>query len=120
LSLDRLTDSERLLKRYRFEEMEVPLGMFVTDIGPEEVQQLSSLRVVLETEALRLVLARMTPAVLASLEKLIAQMDVWDGTLLEATGVTVRRLLVGYFIGIMIGLPLGLFTSAFKFVEDII
>jgi len=43
-----------------------------------------------------------------------------DGTLLEATGVTVRRLLVGYFIGIMIGLPLGLFTSAFKFVEDTI
>jgi NitT/TauT family transport system permease protein len=43
-----------------------------------------------------------------------------DGTLLQATGVTVRRLLVGYFIGIMIGLPLGLFTSASKFVEDTI
>jgi len=43
-----------------------------------------------------------------------------DGTLLQATGVTVRRLLVGYFIGIVIGLPLGLFTSAFKFVEDTI
>jgi NitT/TauT family transport system permease protein len=43
-----------------------------------------------------------------------------DGTLLQATGVTVRRLLVGYFIGILIGLPLGLFTSAFKFVEDTI
>src|SRR6266404_801925 len=43
-----------------------------------------------------------------------------DGTLLQATGVTVRRLLVGYFIGILIGLPLGLFTSASKFVEDTI
>jgi sulfonate transport system permease protein len=43
-----------------------------------------------------------------------------DGTLFQATGVTVRRLLVGYFIGIMIGLPLGLFTSAFKFIEDTI
>ena len=43
-----------------------------------------------------------------------------DGTLLQATGVTVRRLLVGYFIGILIGLPLGLFTSAFKFIEDTI
>jgi NitT/TauT family transport system permease protein len=43
-----------------------------------------------------------------------------DGTLLEATSVTVRRLLVGYFIGIMIGLPLGLFTSASKFMEDTI
>jgi NitT/TauT family transport system permease protein len=41
-----------------------------------------------------------------------------DGTLLEATSVTVRRLLVGYFIGIAIGLPLGLFTSASKFMED--
>ena len=43
-----------------------------------------------------------------------------DGTLVQATGVTVRRLLVGYFIGILIGLPLGLFTSAFKFIEDTI
>ena len=40
-----------------------------------------------------------------------------DGTLLQATGVTVRRLLVGYFIGILIGLPLGLFTSASKFMS---
>jgi NitT/TauT family transport system permease protein len=43
-----------------------------------------------------------------------------DGTLLQATGVTVRRLLVGYLIGIAIGLPLGLLTSASKFVEDTI
>src|SRR3982751_4621818 len=41
-----------------------------------------------------------------------------DGTLWQATGVTVRRLLVGYLIGIAIGLPLGLFTSASKFMED--
>src|SRR5450432_1331130 len=41
-----------------------------------------------------------------------------DGTLLQATTVTVRRLLIGYFIGIAIGLPLGLFTSAYKFMED--
>src|SRR6266850_7412924 len=41
-----------------------------------------------------------------------------DGTLLQATTVTVRRLLVGYVIGIAIGLPLGLFTSASKFMED--
>ena len=43
-----------------------------------------------------------------------------DGTLLQATMVTVRRLLVGYIIGIAIGLPLGLFTSATKFMEDTI
>jgi NitT/TauT family transport system permease protein len=43
-----------------------------------------------------------------------------DGTLLQATSVTVRRLLIGYLIGIAIGLPLGLLTSASKFVEDTI
>jgi DNA-binding GntR family transcriptional regulator len=62
-------------------------GMFVTNIGPEEVLQLSSLRTILETEALRLALARMTPEILAALEKLIAQMDAWNGTLLEAAGL---------------------------------
>src|SRR5436190_17839158 len=41
-----------------------------------------------------------------------------DGTLLQATVVTVRRLMVGYVIGIAIGLPLGLFTSASRFMED--
>jgi NitT/TauT family transport system permease protein len=43
-----------------------------------------------------------------------------DGTLFQAMSVTVRRLLFGYFIGILIGLPLGLFTSASKFMEDTI
>jgi DNA-binding GntR family transcriptional regulator len=62
-------------------------GMFVTNIGPEEVLQLCSLRIVLESEALRLAQARMTPEIVASLEKLIAQMDAWDGTLLEAAGL---------------------------------
>ena len=45
---------------------------------------------------------------------------VRDGTLLTACGVTLRRLLVGYAIGIAIGLPLGLFTASSKFVEDTI
>jgi NitT/TauT family transport system permease protein len=43
-----------------------------------------------------------------------------DGTLLQATVVTLRRLLVGYFIGLTIGLPLGLLTASSKFVEDTI
>ena len=47
----------------------------------------SSLRTILESEALRLVRARMTPEILAALEKLIAQMDAWNGTLLEAAGL---------------------------------
>jgi DNA-binding GntR family transcriptional regulator len=62
-------------------------GMFVTNIGPEEVLQLLSLRIILEAEALRLAQARMTPEILTELEKLMAQMDAWNGTLLEAAGL---------------------------------
>jgi NitT/TauT family transport system permease protein len=41
-----------------------------------------------------------------------------DGTLWHATVVTMRRLLFGYFLGIICGLPLGLLTARFKFMED--
>jgi hypothetical protein len=37
-----------------------------------------------------------------------------DGTLLEASIVTMRRLLAGYIIGIAAGLPLRLLTARFK------
>ena len=43
-----------------------------------------------------------------------------DGTLLQASMVTMRRLLAGYIIGIAAGLPLGLLTARFKFCEDTI
>ena len=43
-----------------------------------------------------------------------------DGTLLEATRVTLYRLLIGYLIGIVIGLPLGLLTSTSDYFEDTI
>src|SRR5208337_2488289 len=43
-----------------------------------------------------------------------------DGTLLEASLVTMRRLLTGYLVGIAAGLPLGLLTARFKFCEDTI
>jgi NitT/TauT family transport system permease protein len=54
--------------------------------------------------------------------------DVWeylktaggDGTLLQASLVTMRRLLTGYVIGIAAGLPLGLLTARFNFCEDTI
>jgi len=62
-------------------------GMFVTNIGPEEVAQISSLRIILETEALRLAKQRMTPEVSARLESLARQMDAWNGTLLEAAAL---------------------------------
>lgn len=45
---------------------------------------------------------------------------VLDGTLLEATLVTLKRLLIGYVIGVAIGLPLGFLCSASKFAEDTI
>jgi NitT/TauT family transport system permease protein len=41
-----------------------------------------------------------------------------DGTLLQASLVTMRRLLIGYAIGLVVGLPLGLLTARFKFCED--
>ena len=62
-------------------------GMFVTNIGQEEVQQIASLRFILETEALRLAQSNMTPEILATLDKLVHQMDTWDGTLLEAAAL---------------------------------
>src|SRR2546430_12897986 len=62
-------------------------GMFVTNIGPEEVLQISSLRIILETEALRLAQNRITPELLAALEKLVDKMDSWDGTFLEAAAL---------------------------------
>jgi NitT/TauT family transport system permease protein len=41
-----------------------------------------------------------------------------DGTLFEAIVVTLKRLLIGYFIGVAIGLPVGLLMSANRAVED--
>lgn len=45
---------------------------------------------------------------------------VGDGTLWQATRVTCWRLLIGYAIGIIAGLPLGLLTARFKFFADTI
>src|ERR1041385_256590 len=41
-----------------------------------------------------------------------------DGTLWHASVVTMRRLLMGYVLGLVFGLPLGLLTARFKFCED--
>jgi NitT/TauT family transport system permease protein len=45
---------------------------------------------------------------------------VKDGTLLQATVVTMRRLLIGYGISIVLGIPLGLLTARFKVCADTI
>ncbi len=41
-----------------------------------------------------------------------------DGTLESATLVTIKRLLVGYAVGLLLGIPLGLFTAKFKVFQD--
>jgi NitT/TauT family transport system permease protein len=41
-----------------------------------------------------------------------------DGTLWQASVVTMRRLLAGYLIGLVAGLPLGLLTARFKLCAD--
>ncbi len=41
-----------------------------------------------------------------------------DGTLLSAGWVTMKRLMVGYLIGLLLGIPLGLLTARFRFAED--
>lgn len=45
---------------------------------------------------------------------------VEDRTLFEAIGVTMKRLLVGYFAGVILGVPLGLITARFKWAGDTI
>ena len=41
-----------------------------------------------------------------------------DGSLAAATLVTMKRLLAGYLIGIVVGLPVGLLTARFRFLRD--
>jgi NitT/TauT family transport system permease protein len=41
-----------------------------------------------------------------------------DGTLLESSLVTLRRLMLGYMMGLVLGIPLGLLNSKFKFFQD--
>jgi NitT/TauT family transport system permease protein len=43
-----------------------------------------------------------------------------DGTLFNATVITMRRLIVGYLIGLIMGLPLGLLTARWQLFHDTI
>jgi DNA-binding GntR family transcriptional regulator len=62
-------------------------GMFVTNLGLEEVEQIYIVRLVLENEALRLARIHMTPQILAELEGILARMDAWNGALLESAAL---------------------------------
>lgn len=46
--------------------------------------------------------------------------SILDGTLLEACLVTVKRLLVGYAVGIAVGIPLGLLNARYTLCKDTI
>jgi DNA-binding GntR family transcriptional regulator len=62
-------------------------GMFVTKLSEDEVQQINSLRMVLEAEAMRLARARMTPSIRAELTDLVERMENWDGPLIDAAAL---------------------------------
>ena len=62
-------------------------GMFVTLLSEEDVQKINSVRIVLETEALKLARARMTPEFKAALTGLVNRMEAWNGTLAEAAAL---------------------------------
>jgi NitT/TauT family transport system permease protein len=44
--------------------------------------------------------------------------SVSDGTMLPALWITCRRLLLGYVLGVCVGIPLGLFTARFRLAYD--
>ena len=60
----------------------------------------------------------LVPGPLSVWEYLLSAVE--DRTLFEALWVTVKRLLLGYFIGVVIGVPLGLVTARFKWAGDTI
>ena len=44
--------------------------------------------------------------------------SLMDGTVFQASWVTLRRLFTGYGIGIVLGIPLGMLTARFRLMED--
>src|SRR5579863_1165859 len=62
-------------------------GMFVTQLSEDDTQRINSVRMILETEALKLARAHMTPEVEATLTALVDKMEVWNGELSEAAAL---------------------------------
>src|SRR5437867_7919663 len=63
-----------------------------------------------------------SPVLLPSPRQVVSYLEgaAADGTLARATVITMRRLLIGYFIGLVAGLPLGLLTARWKLFGDTI
>jgi NitT/TauT family transport system permease protein len=61
-----------------------------------------------------------SPVLLPSPGQVVRYLEsaVADGTLLKATVITMRRLVIGYLIGLLMGLPLGLLTARWKLFHD--
>ena len=61
-----------------------------------------------------------SPVLLPSPEQVASYLKsaIIDGTLLHATVITMRRLLIGYFAGLIVGLPLGLLTARWNLFRD--
>lgn len=62
-------------------------GMFVTLLSEEDTQKINSVRMILETEALELARARMTPELAAALTALVDRMETWSGDLADAAAL---------------------------------
>lgn len=60
----------------------------------------------------------LVPSPISVLRYLRSAME--DGTLLSATLVTLKRLVLGYFFGVALGLPLGMITARFRVFGDTI
>ena len=65
-------------------------GMFVTQLGTQEVDQIFTVRLLLEGEALRLARLHMTPKIRSQLEAILAKMEAWDGNLLESAALDLQ------------------------------
>ena len=65
-------------------------GMFVTQMGPQEVEHMFCLRLLLEGELVRLARTHMRPDVRAELEGIMAKMEAWDGDLLESAALDLQ------------------------------
>jgi len=63
-------------------------GMFVTKLSSEEIQQINSVRIILEAEVLKLCRSRMTKRSAAKLSALVEKMEGWaDGSEIDAANI---------------------------------